>query len=193
MLNKTHWKHSLRIEKQLACWIVIISRSMGSFSKIALPLCLIIGFFKRWYIFIDTPGFSFQPCDSYQMGKYTTFAHVCFFFFQKYGTLLFWQLVMPSECCLEAWCSWPGQSNISFISAVSFLRKAIIAKTQTFNGALIKTEWGSRWSSVCLAQKIKATGISIYIREKRVMLGHSRSYDHLFKSIKSSSFWIITS
>lgn len=54
MLNKTHWKHSLQIEKQLACWIVIITHSMGGFSQIELPLCLIIELFKWWYIFRDT-------------------------------------------------------------------------------------------------------------------------------------------
>lgn len=46
VFHKTHWKHSLQIEKQLACWIVIITRSKGSFSQIDLPLCLIIGFLK---------------------------------------------------------------------------------------------------------------------------------------------------
>lgn len=64
-----HWKHSLQIERQLTCWIVIITRSMGSFSKIELPLCLITEFLKWWYIFIDTPAFSFQPCHLYWIGK----------------------------------------------------------------------------------------------------------------------------
>lgn len=69
VLNKTHWKHSLQIEKQLACWIVIITRSAESFFKIELLLYLIIGLLNWWCIIIDKPGFSFQPCHLYWMGN----------------------------------------------------------------------------------------------------------------------------
>ena len=118
--------------------------------------------------------------------------HESFFFsFLMYDTLLFWQPVMPPECYLESWFNQQGQSNISFICAVSLPCSTIISKIQTFKWSSYYNWRWKQMEQLCvwhnLILVIKGQGNSnFYLHEKKMILGHSTSHMKIYFTQKRS-------